>query len=148
MRLNLELTKQISAGKIKFDNNSEELRAQLLQENGGYLIAATLQKLILYLSQTVSSYIRISSIVRKPGGHHGERRAVDIGNEEIANEILPKIANDLQASIYNIDEIIYDAGGSLQVSRNKWNYDNGVRHNFSETVLSQHKNHIHFSVKS
>ena len=149
MSLKQTLIEQINSGKIVFDNNSSELKTQLLGENAGQLITESLQKLILFLSRNTASYIRISSIVRdtEAPSHHGKRRAVDIGNEEIAEEILGVISNDLQVSLHNIDEIIFDAGGATPLSRNKWNYNNGVRHEFNNATLSGHSNHIHISVK-
>jgi hypothetical protein len=91
--------------------------------------------------------IRISSIIRNEG-HHSEGRAFDVGNEEIASDLLPSIATDAKVISLKIDEIIFDAGVAGEGDRNKWNYDEGVKHNFDSATLDQHKNHIHFAVKA
>ena len=110
-------------------------------------MTANLQSLVLELSKLVSSHIRISSLVRG-SGHHGTGRAVDIGNENIAGSLLPKVAKSAQVAALKIDELIFDAGVAGESDRNKWNYDQGKKHNYDDATLKQHKNHIHFSVKA
>ncbi len=142
------LKDKIAAGKIIFDSaNEATLKAQLLRENTGTQVTANLQSLVLELSKLVSSHIRISSLVRG-SGHHGTGRAVDIGNENIAGSLLPKVAKSAQVAALKIDELIFDAGVAGESDRNKWNYDQGKKHNYDDATLKQHKNHIHFSVKA
>jgi hypothetical protein len=117
----------------------------LLGENAGTKVTASLQALVLEVSRLRS--IRISSIVRNEG-HHGRGRAFDVGNEEIAGALLPHIATDERVAELNIDELIFDATVAGQSDRNKWNYDQGRKHNFNSTTLNQHRNHIHFAVKA
>jgi len=146
------LKKQITAGKIKFDAGSEQrLEDELLGDNAGVKVTETLQSLVLELSSKVASHVRVSDLIRDGDeGHHGKGRAVDIGNEGIAGELLPQVATDAKVAELKIDEIIFDAGipSSGQADRNKWNYDQGVKHDYDEdTTLIEHQDHIHFSVK-
>ena len=100
------------------------------------------------LSELATPNIRISSLVRSGmGSHHTEGRAVDIGNEEVAGALLRIIATDAQVAALEIDELIFD-GALLGEDRNKFNYDEGRKHEFNSTTLDQHGNHIHFSVKA
>ncbi len=150
--LNQDLQAQIDAGKIRFDAGSEtRLKQELLRQNSGTKVTVKLQKLVLELSRVIDSgkQIRISSLIRNEG-HHGSGRAVDLGNEEIANHLLnvKQIATDSKVQSLEIDEIIFDAAIAGQTNRNLWNYDQGLKHNYDAATLDQHKNHIHFAVKS
>ncbi len=58
-----QLKNQINSGKIKFDNNSTQLKQQLLQEVAGQLISEKLQKLVLFLAK--SSSTACSLLIRK-----------------------------------------------------------------------------------
>lgn len=146
--VNEQLKDQISAGKIIFDAGKEaELKNQLLQENSGVKVTQTLQSLVLKLSQLVAPHIRISSLVRT-SGHHGAGRAVDIGNEEIADSLLPLVASDEQVEALEIDELIFDASVAGEADRNEWNYDQGSKHAYNNATLNDHKDHIHLSVKA
>jgi hypothetical protein len=141
-----KLQEQIDAGKITFD--SAKLKQQLLGLNTGTKVTAKLQSLVLKLSQLASPNIRISSLVRTgAGSFHTAGRAVDIGNEEIAGTLLPLVATDAQVAALEIDELIFDAAVAGQTDRNKWNYDQGRKHNFNSATLNEHRNHIHFAVK-
>lgn len=141
-----KLRQQILAGKIKF--NSTAFQSQLLGLSGGTKVTAKLQSLVLKLSELATPNIRISSLVRSGmGSHHTEGRAVDIGNEEIAGALLRIVATDAQVAALEIDELIFD-GALLGENRNKFNYDEGRKHEFNSTTLDQHGNHIHFSVKA
>jgi hypothetical protein len=140
------LQQQINAGKIIFD--SHELKSELLGLNTGTKVTAKLQALILIISR-MSPVIRISSLVRSgTGSHHTEGRAVDIGNEEIAADLLPQIARADKILEFGIDELIFDAAILHEADRNKFNFDQGAKHNFDEATLNQHGNHIHFAVKA
>ena len=139
------LKAQIAAGKIIFD--AVRLKTQLLGLNTGTRVTRKLQSLVLELSRLALPKIRISSLVRT-SGHHGSGRAVDIGNEEIAGALLPWVATDAQVAALGIDELIFDATVAGQSPRNKWNYDRGVKHDFSAATLDDHKDHIHFAVKA
>lgn len=139
-----ELKQQIKDKKIIFDK--PELEKELLGENAGTTkVTLTLQELVLAVSKLKS--IRISSIIRQEG-HHGTGRAFDVGNEEIAKELLPSIATDAQVKSLKIDEIIFDAQVAGESDRNKWNYNEGTKHPYEEKILDKHKNHIHFAVKA
>lgn len=140
-----DLEAQITAGKIIFDTGSEaKLKEQLLRKNSGTKVTEDLQKLVLALSKKTK--IRVSSLIRTEG-HHGSGRAVDIGNEEIAKSILPDIATDAMVKTLKIDEIIFDAKvADAGFDRNKWNYNEGKKHDFDNATLNDHKNHIHFAV--
>lgn len=147
-----DLRVQISAGVIRFDPptaTTERLKNELLGENDGTKVTAKLQNLVLELSRTIDSgkYLRISSIIRNEG-HHGTGRAVDIGNEDIADHLLrvKQVATNAKVQSLEIDEIIFDAGGNTLQLRNRWNYDLGVRHDYDATTLGDHADHIHFAV--
>jgi hypothetical protein len=143
-----DLKAQISAGKITFDPpaaTTDRLRKELLGENADTKVTGLLQSLVLEVSKVKS--IRISSIIRDEG-HHSEGRAFDVGNEEIASALLPSIATDAKVASLKIDEIIFDAAVAGEGNRNKWNYDEGTKHDFDSATLDQHKNHIHFAVKA
>lgn len=143
-----DLKAQIRAGKISFDPpaaTSDKLRKELLGENADTKVTGLLQKLVLEVSNIKS--IRISSIIRNEG-HHSEGRSFDVGNEEIASALLPSIATDSRVAELKIDEIIFDAAVAGEGNRNKWNYDEGAKHNFDSATLDEHKKHIHFAVKA
>ncbi len=148
-----DLKAQITSGVIKFDPpaaTAERLKQELLGENTGTRVTEKLQKLVLELSRTIDSgkHLRISSIIRNEG-HHGSGRAFDLGNEDVADHLLrvKQIATDSIVQNLEIDEIIFDAGGNTPSLRNRWNYDQGARHDYNTTTLSDHGNHIHFAVK-
>jgi hypothetical protein len=148
-----DLKAQITAGVIRFDPpaaTAERLKKELLGENTGTRVTEKLQKLVLELSRTIDSgkYLQLSSIIRNEG-HHGTGRAFDVGNEDIADHLLrvKQIATDSKVQNLAIDEIIFDAGGNTLVLRNRWNYDQGARHEYNATTLGDHGNHIHFAVK-
>ena len=140
-----DLKAQITAGRIIFDPPPNKLQKELLGENDGTKVSELLQKLVLEVSSLQK--IRISSIVRGEG-HHGQGRAFDVGNEDIAAMLLPAIATDAKVHELQIDEIIFDATVAGQIDRNHWNYDVGQKHNYDNATLNQHKNHIHFAVKA
>lgn len=150
-----DLRSQISAGVIRFDPpaaTAERLKKELLGENDGATkVTEKLQKLTLELSRTIDTgrHLRISSIIRNEG-HHASGRAVDVGNEDIADHLLQVkgIATDSKVQSLEIDEIIFDAGGGTLQLRNRWNYDQGRRHDYDAATLAAHGNHIHFAVKT
>jgi hypothetical protein len=109
-------------------------------------VTVKLQKLVLEVSKLQN--IKISSIIRT-GGFHGVGQAFDVGNEEIATALLKVVATDTKVAAWEIDEIIFDAGKAnpAQTDRNKWNYDAGKKHTYTEAVLKDHPDHIHFAVK-
>jgi hypothetical protein len=153
--LNDELKAQITAGKIIFDTSpagtEDRLKKELLKENTGTQVTDKLQKLVLELAKAIDTgkLLRISSIIRNEG-HHGTGRAVDFGNEDIADHLLnvKQIATDAKVQSLELDEIIFKASGSTSAEQNRWNYDQGARHDYDATTLAQHSNHIHFAVKS
>lgn len=144
-----QLSAQIAAGKIVFDNNSQSLRDQLLGVNNGIKVTAKLQSLVLKLC-SLTPVIRISSLVRPAAGsHHAVGRAVDIGNEEIAATLLPQVATPQKVAELEIDELIFDARLIDPANdMNKFNFDQGVRHSFNDATIHDHGDHIHFAVKA
>ncbi len=147
MTITDELKAQISSGKISFDppqGTADRLRAELLGENAaGPRVSQLLQRLALAASQIVA--IRISSILRDEGKHR-QGFAFDVGNEDVARDLLSILATNEQVLKFAIDEIIFDAGVAGYDDRNKWNYDNGTRHDFDGATLDQHRNHVHLAV--
>lgn len=145
-----DLREQITSGRIIFDNaqpgQRARLRRELLGENAGTKVTRALQSLALEVSKL--QRIRISSIIRSgSSSRHVVGRAFDVGNEEIAGDLLPQIATDERVEEFGIDEIIFDAGVAGEANRNRWNYDNGHRHSYDSATLTQHNNHIHFAVR-
>jgi hypothetical protein len=137
----------IAAGKLIFD--ADRHRKSLLGLNAGRNATKKLQSLVVRLSELAGQQLRISSVVRPTGGsHHVTGRAVDIGNEEVAPALLPRVATDAQVAALAIDEIIFDARLAGETDRNKWNYDRGRKHDYGTSTLNQHGNHIHFAVKA
>jgi hypothetical protein len=135
-----DLKAHIESGQVIFDKPS--LKDELL----GNEVTAELQALVSHLADLRK--IRISSILRDEG-HHGEGRAFDVGNEDVAANLLPQIATDAEVSAWNIDEIIFDAKkANSSNDRNKWNYDLGKKHAYSPPTLDSHGDHIHFAVKA
>jgi hypothetical protein len=133
----------IDSGKIIFDKAS--LKDELLGINNGVKVTSKLQALVVKISELADPQtIRISSLVRDgTGSFHAVGRAVDIGNQEIAPMLLPKIATDDEVRNLGIDELIFNAGFP---NPQRFNYDQGVRHDFDQATLNQHGNHIHFAV--
>lgn len=144
------LRDQISAGRIIFDNatagQGARLRRELLGQNAGTKVTRGLQALVLEVSRL--QRIRISSIIRTgSSSRHVVGRAFDVGNEEVARDLLPLIATDERVEEFGIDEIIFDARVAGQSNRNRWNYNDGRRHDYDSATLTAHRNHIHFAVK-
>jgi hypothetical protein len=145
-----DLKEQIRNGAIVFDPpapTSERLRRELFGTNAGAVkVTADLQRLVLRVSRIAP--IRVSSILRDGAtSHHAAGRAFDVGNEAIAGVLLPEVANDETVAEWRIDEIIFDAAAIAGVAdRQKWNYDQGVRHAYDAATIAQHGNHIHFAV--
>jgi hypothetical protein len=144
-----QLRAQITAGKIIFDGDSQSLKDQLLGLNSGIKVTPKLQSLVLRLC-AMTPVIRISSLVRSgAGSHHTEGRAVDIGNEEIAGTLLPLIATAAKVAELGIDELIFDARRIDPANdKNKFNFDQGLKHSFDASTIGDHGNHIHFAVKA
>ena len=140
--LTRRLEQRIEAGKITFDY--PRLEDELLGRNDGTRVTPTLQSLVVTLSRMVSE-IKISWLIGGDG-HHGAGRAVDVGNEEVASVLLPRVATPAQVSALKIDELIFDAAVVGQADRNLWNFDQGRPHHYDEATLSGHDDHIHFSV--
>ncbi len=141
-----QLRARINAGQIIFDK--PELEDELLGLTGNPRVTAKLQSLVLKLSD-LTPLIRVSSLVRQGGGSfHALGRAVDIGNEDIAATLLPQVATAARVSELGIDELIFDARlinpGN---DPNKFNFDQGAKHDFDQATINAHGNHIHFAVK-
>jgi hypothetical protein len=139
------LRAQIKAGKIIFDKPA--LQSELLGLNVGTKVTPKLQALVLKLCD-MTPVIRISSLVRPGGGSfHALGRAVDIGNQEIAAALLPKIATAQQVAALGIDELIFDARLiNAANDPNKFNFDQGKKHEFKSGTIDDHGDHIHFAV--
>ena len=145
-----DLRAQIDAGRIIFDNASSgqgaRLRRELLGQNAGTKVTPRLQALVLEVSRLVP-ILRISSIIRTgSSSRHVVGRAFDVGNEEVAGELLPQIATDARVAQLGIDEIIFDARVAGETDRHRFNYNDGRRHNYDASTLAQHRNHVHFAV--
>jgi hypothetical protein len=136
-----QLRAQISAGKIIFDKPA--LQDELLGRNAGQRVSTKLQALVLKLCG-MTPVIRISSLVR-PGtaSHHATGLAVDIGNEEIAAALLPKLV--AQVGPLGIDELIFNAA-KIGMEKNTFNFDQGRKHSFSDQTIADHGDHIHIAV--
>lgn len=139
------LEAQIASGRIVFDAGKPMLKGELLGQNTGQKVTEKLQTLVLRLSEISDNPIRVSSLIRT-GSNHGLGRAVDIGNEEIAGVLLPKIVPLVGELV--IDQIIFDATVAGKPDRNHWNHLAGVRHSYNSATLDDHKDHIHFAVLS
>lgn len=145
-----DLRDQIAAGRIVFDNatagQGARLRRELLGLNAGTKVTRGLQAPVLEVSRLQG--IRISSIIRSgSSSRHVVGRAFDVGNEEIAGDLLPQIATDVRVEEFGIDEIIFDARVAGPSNRNRWNYNDGRRHDYDSATLAAHRNHIDFAVK-
>lgn len=140
-----QLEQKINEGKITFQ--APNLKAELLGTNTGtQKITTKLQVLVLELSSISPKPIEISELLRTSGSsHHVAGRAVDIGNEQIAKDLLPLVATDAKVAQLGIDEIIFDAGVAGESDRNKWNYDAGSKHTYDAATLNDHDDHIHFA---
>ena len=140
-----KLRAQIKAGKIIFDKPT--LQSELLGLNVGTKVTPKLQALVLKLC-AMTPVIRISSLVRPDAGSfHAAGRAVDIGNEEIAAALLPQIATAQQVAALGIDELIFDARRiDAANDPNKFNFDQGKKHDFNPGTIGDHGDHIHFAV--
>lgn len=142
-----DLKAKINEGRIIFDptpGQPNKLRDELLGNNSGTKVTEALQRLVLAVCALAK--IRISSIVRSEN-LHGMGCAFDIGNEEVAKVILPILATDAKVAELAIDEIIFDATVAGESNRNKWNYDQGNKHDFDPVTLDKHRDHVHFGVK-
>jgi hypothetical protein len=140
-----QLEQKINEGKITFQ--APNLKAELLRTNTGtQKVTTKLQALVLELSKISPKPIEISELLRTSGSsHHVAGRAVDIGNEQIAKDLLPLVATDAKVAQLGIDEIIFDAGVAGESDRNKWNYDSGSKHTYDTATLNDHDDHIHFA---
>jgi hypothetical protein len=135
-----KLKEKIANKLITFD--SADLQDQLLTK-----VTPKLQEFVVALSDISPDALKISSLIRDSGGSfHKLGRAVDIGNEMIASNLLPLVATDDKVAELGIDELIFDAAVVKEADRNKWNYDAGKKHKYDPATLDQHKNHIHFAV--
>lgn len=152
-----KLKKKIEDKKIIFDTGSAtRLKSELLNQNtGGTQVTAALQTLILKLCDKTTKTLRISDLIRDERSfhsydnltsRHAEGKAVDLGNEDIANDLLPNIATKAEVKRLGIDEIIFDATVAGQTDANKWNFNGGVAHKYDDATLKKHKDHIHIAV--
>lgn len=145
-----ELRAQIQARRIIFDNNvpgkAARLRRELLGQNAGTKVTPRLQALALEVSKLVP-VLRISSIIRTgSSSRHIVGRAFDVGNEEVARDLLPQIATDARVAQFGIDEIIFDARLAGETDRNRFNYNDGRKHDYDVGTTNEHRDHIHFAV--
>lgn len=135
-----ELERLISVRRLTFQN--PKFHDALL----GSTVSANLQALVVHLCSLTK--IEVSSVVR-PARGHPEGLAIDVGNEEVAQAVLPSIATDAEVKRLKLDQIIFDA---REVSRdndpNLWNYNGGRKATYKEADLKNHRNHIHFAVMS
>ena len=151
-----ELSELIEARRIIFDSaqsgQAARLRRELLGQNAGTKVTPALQALVLEVARIVEAanlpHIRISSIVRTgSSSHHVVGRAFDVGNEEVAAALLPRVATQQRVRELGIDEIIFDARVAGEANRHKWNFNAGRPHSYDAGTLAAHRDHIHFAVK-
>ncbi len=138
----------IDAGRLTFDvGNAELLKRELLGIPPANPVNANVQRLVVAMcGATPNRALRVSSLIRNEG-HHSTGLAVDIGNEELAAELLPRIAIQTEVTRLGIDEIIFDASLAGDANRNRYNFDRGSPHAYDNATLQHHRDHIHFSVK-
>ncbi|RAX37836.1 cell wall hydrolase [Rhizobium tropici] len=139
------LREYIAANKIRFQPPKDKLRGMLLGTGPG-TATPSLRRLVLHLAGVVDTFIEISSIVRPGGGSfHQSGQAVDIGNEDIASSLLPKVAIQSIVDQFKIDEIIFDSR-KIGEKTNRFNFNGGKPFSYDEATINQHGNHIHFAV--
>jgi hypothetical protein len=144
-----KLEKLIKDGRIIFDNGSTRLKNELLGKSTGKVkISPKLQHLVVTLCGLTTKTIRLSSIIREndTASHHSTGRALDIGNESIASDLLPKIATNSMVTKHHVDELIFDATIAGETDKQKWNYNEGKRHSYVQSTIKTHRNHVHISV--
>ncbi|MES0042243.1 cell wall hydrolase [Mesorhizobium sp. M0091] len=142
------LREHIANGKVRFQPPKDKLRGMLLGTGNDGSATPLLRRLVLHLASVVDTFIEISSIVRPGGGSfHQTGQAVDIGNEDIAGKLLPKVAIQSVVDQFRIDEIIFDSR-KVGFKTNRFNFNGGSPHTFDDTTINQHGNHIHFAVKA
>ncbi|WP_437995660.1 hypothetical protein WMF26_31070 [Sorangium sp. So ce185] len=145
-----ELNALIAAGRLLFDPpNGDLLRGELLGIPPARPVHARVRTLVVALCGKVpGKKIRIASLIRNDKKHHGEARAVDVGNEEIARDLLPLVATQAEVDRLHIDELIFDAALVGESNRNKFNFRGGKPHKYDDATLADHRNHIHWSVRA
>jgi uncharacterized protein YbaA (DUF1428 family) len=142
------LREHIASGKIRFQPPKDKLRGMLLGTGSDGSATPLLRRLVLHLASVVDTFIEISSIVR-PGGDsfHQTGQAVDIGNEDVAGKLLPKVAIQSVVDQFKIDEIIFDSR-KIGSKTNRYNFNEGRPFAFDDATINEHGNHIHFAVKA
>lgn len=142
------LREHIANGKIRFQPPKDKLRGMLLGTGNDGSATPRLRRLVLHLASVVDTFIEISSIVRPGGGSfHKTGQAVDIGNEEVAGKLLPKVAIQSVVDQFEIDEIIFDSR-KIGAKTNRFNFNEGRPFVFDDATINEHGNHIHFAVKA
>ncbi|NEI31731.1 cell wall hydrolase [Rhizobium ruizarguesonis] len=142
------LREHIANGKVRFQSPKEKLRGMLLGTGADGSATPALRRLVLHLASVVDTFIEISSIVRPGGGSfHETGQAVDIGNEDVAASLLPKVAIQSVVDQFGIDEIIFDSR-KIGHKTNRFNFNEGRPFAFSDNTINQHGNHIHFAVRA
>ncbi|MER9526671.1 cell wall hydrolase [Mesorhizobium sp. M0292] len=142
------LRDHIANGKIRFQPPKDKFRGMLLGTGTDGSATPSLRRLVLHLASVVDTFIEISSIVRPGGGSfHQLGQAVDIGNEDVAGRLLPKVAIQSVVDSFGIDEIIFDSR-KIGQKTNRFNFDGGSPHSFDDATINDHGNHIHFAVKA
>lgn len=145
-----DLRSLVNSGRILFDPvHAELLRRELLGTPPAAFVRPELQNLVLWVCTRLppGRAVRISSLIRA-GGHHSQGRAVDIGNEEIASDLLPLVAVPSEVQNHAIDEIIFDS--TLlpgEINANRYNFNGGIPYNYDAATVARHRDHIHLSVR-
>lgn len=139
------LKELIRSRRIIFDET--RMRKELVGGHSEKSATPKLQRLVVALTEMTDEQIRISSVVRaSSAGHHSTGRAIDIGNEEIANKLLPILSQRVNIDRLGVDELIFDAKIVGKRDRNFWNYDRGRKHDYNARTLDTHGDHIHIAV--
>jgi hypothetical protein len=142
-----KLEQLIQNQRIVFDD-AAQLKPQLLNSTWPWL-----QDLVIRVAQ-IGPAIRISSVTggtHEPTSLHYNGRGLDIGNEDVAAQVLPTIVSNVGA--WHLDEIIFDASmlndsNGSPLAENLWNHKLGQRFSYSAGVLRpSHRTHIHLAVR-
>ncbi|PDT50846.1 MULTISPECIES: cell wall hydrolase [Sinorhizobium] len=142
------LREHISNGKVRFQPPKDKFRGMLLGTGHDGSAVPPLRRLVLHLASVVDTFIEISSIVRPNGGSfHQVGQAVDIGNEDVAEKLLPKVAIQSVVDRFGIDEIIFDSR-KIGHKTNRFNFNGGRPFAFDDATINQHGNHMHFAVRA
>lgn len=105
-------------------------------------VSVNLLCIILTMATDEAIPLRISALTtgtHADGSLHYSGRGVDIGNEEVADQVMSYLYDNRDS--LDIHELIFSPP-----PEGTENLDSGEPHTYSQDVLDAHTNHIHFSV--